>query len=788
MKMTMWRCIVSGITAAALLLSPMSALAEEESFEEVLEEELLPAGDYAEEDYYEEDYAEESVVEDNDSVEDTDEIAEDTIDDISDDEMDVIADGLFEEETETLEAAEEPGIPIDEEHFPDPLFRWFVSANFDTDSVKGVLSSDEINQVEEIYIDSDVYDDYYDLHEDEEYRDVGSLEGIENFVELQILDVMTFDQEYPIDTVDLSHNLKLRRLCIDKSIRNLNIENNLALEEVALYYMRTPGCEMTSLDLSNYPALRVLECYGNIGLKSIDVSGCTALEELKCHDNDLESLDVSGCENLRYLQCSYNLLSELDVSDCTQLGILYCYNNRLQKLDVSYNTNLTRFDCNYNQLTALDVKNNTLLEGLWCSGNQIASLEMGNCTQLTELSCSTNNLRSIDVSSYTALQKLWCGANPLQGLNVSNNTNLIFLHCYNSGLTELDISNNTKLMELYCHQNQLNRLDISNCPNLLEVYFNGDYSSEGGVEMHEAFLGLEDGYGDKGLYVDSSVTVIASDEQMFTVTWVFNGGTDIHDNYGPRITTGAIGWEIRQPIIEREGFILEGWSTEQDGDIVLEADDSGLPAWTVEGDATLYAIWSVDEDYEDDPVHIHTYENWITTTNPTCTIAGVETGTCECGETTTRSIPALGHSFGAWSVSVPATEDAEGLQVRTCSGCGQTETAIIPKIAVKLTILKAPSLSKPKAEAKTKVTITWKKFKATKKTKPIWKKIKKVEVQFSTDPVFKTKTIKLVGRTKTKLVAKGLQKNTTYYVRVRYTDSVGGYSAWSSVKKVKTKK
>ena len=787
MKITMWKCIVSGITAVTLLVSPMSALAEEENMEAVLEEEFLFAGDYAEEDYYEEDCAEESVVEDNDSGEDTDEIAEETIDDFSDDEMDVIADGLFEEETETLEAAEEPGIPIDEEHFPDPLFRWFVSANFDTDSVKGVLSSDEIKQVEEIDIGYDAFDEYYDLHEEEEDQDVRSLEGIEYFTELQTLDVMTFYQEYPIDTVDLSHNLKLRRLCIDKSIRDLNIENNLALEEVALYYMLTPGCEMTSLDLSNYPALRVLECYSNNGLKSINVSGCTALEKLRCHDNDLETLDVSGCVNLKYLQCSYNSLSALDVSDCTQLGILYCYNNQLSQLDVSHNTKLTRFDCNYNQLTALDVKNNTLLEGLWCSGNQISSLEMGSLTQLTELSCSTNNLRNIDVSSYTALQKLWCGANPLQGLNVSNNTNLTFLHCYNSGLTELDISNNTKLMELYCHQNQLNRLDISNCPDLLEVYLNGDHTSEGGVEKHEEYFGLEGGYGDRGLYVDSLVTVITSDEQMYTITWDFNGGTDIHDSYGPRISTGASGWEIHQPIIEKEGFILEGWSTEQGGNIVLEADDSGLSAWTVEGDVTLYAVWSVDEDYEDDPIHIHTYENWITTTNATCTTVGVETGTCECGETTTRSIPALGHSFGAWSVLVPATEDAEGLQTRTCSRCGQTETATIPKIAVNVTILKAPSLSKPKA-AKGKATITWKKFKQTKKTKPIWKKIKKVEVQYSTDPIFKTKTTKLVGKTKTKLVVKGLQKNTTYYVRVRYTDSVGGYSAWSSVKKVKTKK
>ena len=44
----------------------------------------------------------------------------------------------------------------------------------------------------------------------------------------------------------------------------------------------------------------------------------------------------------------------------------------------------------------------------------------------------------------------------------------------------------------------------------------------------------------------------------------------------------------------------------------------------------------------------------------------------------------------------------------------------------------------------------------------------------------------LVGKSKTSAKIKGLKKKTTYYVRVRYYDGTG-YSAWSKVKKVKTK-
>ena len=49
--------------------------------------------------------------------------------------------------------------------------------------------------------------------------------------------------------------------------------------------------------------------------------------------------------------------------------------------------------------------------------------------------------------------------------------------------------------------------------------------------------------------------------------------------------------------------------------------------------------------------HEHDWSAWKVTTAATCTEKGVETRTCDCGETETRDINALGHDWGAWTLS-----------------------------------------------------------------------------------------------------------------------------------------
>ena len=108
------------------------------------------------------------------------------------------------------------------------------------------------------------------------------------------------------------------------------------------------------------------------------------------------------------------------------------------------------------------------------------------------------------------------------------------------------------------------------------------------------------------------------------------------------------------------------------------------------------------------------------------------------------------------------------------------------KVKEPITINKVPSSVKAKAK-KNKVTVSWKKIKKNKSGKKLLKQIKSIQVQYSTDPKFKQNVkTKMVGKKKTKVKLK-LQKKTTYYIRVRYKGS-NGFSKWSKVRRVKTKK
>ena len=187
----------------------------------------------------------------------------------------------------------------------------------------------------------------------------------------------------------------------------------------------------------------------------------------------------------------------------------------------------------------------------------------------------------------------------------------------------------------------------------------------------------------------------------------------------------------------------------------------------------------------------HKWDSGTVTTKPTCTAKGVKTYTCQndSRHTKTEAIAALGHKWDAGAVTKKATTAAAGVRTYTCRNCNGKRTESIPKIKEKITITQKPSIKNPKATAKDKVTVTWKNFKQTKKTKPIWKNVRKVEIQYCTSKSFVTGVKSTsVSRSKTKATLKKLSKNTTYYVRIRYVDGKGGYSAWSAVKTVKTKK
>ena len=77
--------------------------------------------------------------------------------------------------------------------------------------------------------------------------------------------------------------------------------------------------------------------------------------------------------------------------------------------------------------------------------------------------------------------------------------------------------------------------------------------------------------------------------------------------------------------------------------------------------------------------HEHEYGEWTVQTAVTCTEDGVEVRKCNgCDETETQTISATGHQFGEWSEITAASCEENGLKERVCIGCGLKEEEAIP--------------------------------------------------------------------------------------------------------------
>ena len=116
----------------------------------------------------------------------------------------------------------------------------------------------------------------------------------------------------------------------------------------------------------------------NSGITSLKgIEYFTELTSLNCAGNQLSSLDLSNNPALEYLNCSFNQLTELDLRSNTKLTELLCASNSLTALNVSGNTALEQLYCNNNQLVSLVLSSNSALRYLFCQSNHLATLDLG---------------------------------------------------------------------------------------------------------------------------------------------------------------------------------------------------------------------------------------------------------------------------------------------------------------------------------------------------------------------------------------------------------------------------
>ena len=242
--------------------------------------------------------------------------------------------------TDETSSIEQKGLFIDENAFPDDMFRVCVTEQADSDK-DGYLSDDEIGSLLDLAVG-------YNLPEG---QSIDSLKGIENFKNLQELSLSGVN----IESLDLSEFKNLTALSIhDTPLKQLVLSKDVLR---TLYISNSP---LKSLDVSGSANLRELTCE-QAELEMLNISDCIHLERLFLRDNRIKSLDLSNFKFLSYVDCQGNEMESLITTGCDSLETLFCENNNLTELEVNHLKNLKTLGVAFNPLTVLDVSK---LEGL----------------------------------------------------------------------------------------------------------------------------------------------------------------------------------------------------------------------------------------------------------------------------------------------------------------------------------------------------------------------------------------------------------------------------------------
>lgn len=251
-----------------------------------------------------------------------------------------------------------------------------------------------------------------------------------------------FGTTYPVDNyigpTSLANLTTLN--CKDKGISDLaGLESLTGLTSLNL-----DGNNITSIDVSIYPSLKVLSVKNN-DLVSITLhSGIT---DLDISGNALSSLNLTKLSTLKNLYAGGNLFTSINLSGNTMLETLNVQNGKLTSIDISENTQLKDVNLKNNALTSLSINHNQLTD-LEASNNALTSFTVTSAKKLNTLQLNDNKLSSVSVNGLTTLSVLALSENKLTSINVSALTNLNQLYVASNKLTTLDVSKNTALDSL----------------------------------------------------------------------------------------------------------------------------------------------------------------------------------------------------------------------------------------------------------------------------------------------------------------------------------------------------
>ena len=336
-------------------------------------------------------------------------------------------------------------IPINEETFPDPVFREYVLKIVGS----SVLTEEKAQQIEVL-----------DVSKDNIKKVLGDRAPITSLLGIRYLryvkDLNCSGQELK-KTLNLEQNSRVEKLnCRANQLTGLWFHTGSSLR-----YLDCSVNQFTALNLSKNPELTELYCNGN-QITALDLSANKKLQKINANCNNLTALDTRNLPELTYLDLQANFdLRSIDVSKNPKLEILNVAQGKLTSLNVKSNRKLVELKVFCNQLTALDVRSNYMLKKLSCFENQLTALDLSSNVSLEYLTVQKNPITELNLHPLSNLQQFSCSEAKLTKLDVSRCTELRELYCYDNQIETLDLRSNKKLQVLKCQNNRLSWLNLS---------------------------------------------------------------------------------------------------------------------------------------------------------------------------------------------------------------------------------------------------------------------------------------------------------------------------------------
>lgn len=363
-------------------------------------------------------------------------------------------------------------IPIDAEHFPDTVFRQYVSDYFDTNN-DGYLNDTEISNAKTLSFSSSTSGltslaslAGLSLLPNINHINIQGAENLSDISELSALtkvSYLTISYCPKITTIDLS-GISIALTNFYYAMRNGN-PSNINISGLALCTkLQTISILNHGASGTDAPSQQASINNSNI----LDVSNLSELTHMSCTGFTITEINLEGCSALESLGLSRTNITSLDLTDYTALRMVSCANSLLGAIKVSSLSNLTQLTLNDTNLTELDV-----------SG----------CAALTSLNISRTGISVLDLSDQQNLQYLLVtSASSLFSIpGLGQNSNLSRLHMGGTKLdaSSINLNNHPSLKEFIAIRvPTLTSIDIGNSTYLLRAYRNGTHTSPPDIEQY----------------------------------------------------------------------------------------------------------------------------------------------------------------------------------------------------------------------------------------------------------------------------------------------------------------